>query len=494
MFEDKFTEIEYEIPSAAPFIVAQKIGGRDPIREKFYDMRSLAPNNFEAWHDTKLFYRQGKFMESFMDDCDINAPLAMYSPSYQRLGHDQLRTFFTWRTQVREGKYHAVSLSYVFLHVYELLNCIGAQFPTHGLDKLMDLWSAYRGEFPVLDTYIPGWLRDYHIYYQLPHSFEEFVDKHSLHSFYATQNLFDLSIEHSLDTWGKLGNYDYKASKFYDGNEEAMRTGFYFLLKAFERHFQNQGKQLSDMLFLRTDPIKWLPFEGAVFYPWLKQPDRVVKMSETEVYTCTNDYWIADRLTPYQHNYAVAAKLITQTEYCLRKAKKFKGIFNFLKNKKYFHQVHSQLTLSSWVGNNIFYENAITEALAYMQRVVVTVDTQNLHRIRQEAEVTQEKLIVEDAVTVVAPPPVAPAVPATTTQLDTPWESFKAVLTPTELDAIKILVTNPSQIKEFATMQGLMLEILVDGINEKAMDTVFDNIISDEMEVYGDYVNEVREW
>ena len=112
----------------------EKIGIReeDPVREQFNRMRDIAREdrylNFRSSHfynqkmqqeNAKLFYRQGMLMKDFRDAYAVTVPYASYYPSYQMMGYEQLRTFFTWRTQVREGRVEHVSLSYAFLYIYE---------------------------------------------------------------------------------------------------------------------------------------------------------------------------------------------------------------------------------------------------------------------------------------------------------------------------------------------------------------------------------------
>jgi len=38
-----------------------------------------------------------------------------------------------------------------------------------------------------------------------------------------------------------------------------------------------------------------------------------------------------------------------------------------------------------------------------------------------------------------------------------------------------------------------MLEVLADGINEKAMDYIGDNLMDDDFVLYDDYINQVKE-
>ena len=73
------------------------------------------------------------------------------------------------------------------------------------------------------------------------------------------------------------------------------------------------------------------------------------------------------------------------------------------------------------------------------------------------------------------------------------WQELKAALTDTEKTALLLLLRGESDIKKFADEQGIMLEILMDGINEKAMDLVGDNLLDGEFAIYEDYIEQVKE-
>jgi len=510
---DPFAEIEIE--SEAPAIQGQKITGLDPIREKFYDMRGLAPNNPANWHDAKLFYRQGKLMEDFADDCDHYEPLRMYSPCYQRLGYDQLRTFFTWRAMVRQGKFIEASPSYVFLHMYELLSGIGSRGPVDGLNQLLALWKAYSEPATIFDSYFPGWLKDYHIYYKLPHSFAEFIETHNLRNYFTELTMFDLSPENTLADWLAVSTYDISKSAFYKSgtdNRELMRIAFHKAIEAMDRRFQNLGKSLEDMFYYRSSTASWLPFDSAVFYPWLKQDDREVRLSPYQVYTCNNNKWTTRKLTPYKHKDELVGYFIKDLELQLRKILDFKGKLAMGTAKLNVAEALIEgMGTSMPELSQLFYDTA--KAVHYdLTRIVVTVDKQNVERIREEAEVTQDKLIVEegalpkenasatidtpqdDAHNIMSPPAVANSPCNTLSEETSPWTTLKNTLSAIELEALKIALENPEHIKSFADENGVMLEILADGINEKAMDTIGDNILvlSDTMAVYEDYLPEVE--
>jgi len=536
---DPFVEIEIESSEVA--MQGQKITPlvRDPIREKFYDMRSLAPNNPNTWHDAKLFYRQGKFMEDFTDDYDQIAPLSMYASTYQRLGYEQLRTYFTWRTKMQDGEFRDVPVSYLFLHIYELLNNIGAHDPAHGLVKLVRLWDAYRGQSKNLDESIATWLKDYHVYHELPHSFLEFVTKHSLRDLYRKTFLFDFDPETTLENWAGIAEYDMSA--FCTGeHRELMRTGFYHAAVAMQKHFESRSEGMVDFFYFESPKI-WWPFDDAIFHPTLSQTNRVVSISASEVYRYENGRWHTRDLTPYGFTNNSMGYFIMVMETALRDLVGFKG--KAIKGAARYKNAMSMFSKMTIVDElTHLFESVAKEVYRDATRIVVTVDTQNLSRIREEAEVTQEKLIVDENASQLCHSGLDPESSCNSlqTKLTTisineacptdfilkiagqarndgggndgggsndrdvgndvqiagnPWSTFKNSLTATELEALQISLSNPNDIKTFASTNNIMLEILADGINEKAMDTIGDNILelSDTMEIYEDYISEIKE-
>ena len=199
LVNDLFCEIEYEpfpVEGAGHFVSKpHKIEPpeKDEIRDLFYRMRDIARQSrsvfidYSRFYDRRVqqdnaivFYQQAVSMKDFEDEYTDQVPFSSYFPYYQMLGYEQLRTYFTWRTQVREGVVKPTSLSYVFLYIYELLNNVGVDSPEDGLAKLVSLWTAFRNHDHSIDKYVLRWFKDYYIYYNLPHTFQDFIEKHSL--------------------------------------------------------------------------------------------------------------------------------------------------------------------------------------------------------------------------------------------------------------------------------------------------------------------------
>ncbi|MCL2500535.1 MAG: TerB N-terminal domain-containing protein [Defluviitaleaceae bacterium] len=501
-----FAEIELEetpapveqktIPSSQP--IPQR--AFDPLRARFRDMRMIADYAPYAYqNDGWLFYEQAKFMADVTDDYPHRTAFSAFYPYYQRMGYEQLRTYFTWRTLVREGRYPFVGASYLFLYIYELLSCVGVSDPRDGLEKLTELWPFYREAVPSLDQYLPGWIKDFHICYELPHTFAAFVTERGLQRFY-TENAVAARKDTAQD-WVRRSGYDIKKSKFYIGNESLANKCITYVFDALRTWCASRNVVLDDLLFydVRRGEF-WKPFAQALYHPATNEPDRRVEMPGHEVYIRRGNRWTLEKAQPFTGTRELVGHIIRKTESCLRK---------YLKHKHKLTAdsrtlVHSERKLKA-SGLTLAAMDAEIEAAAAafqreLNRVEVTVDTGSLVKIREEAQDTQVKLTV-DEVKNVAPVPAAgvdvrsalssaPLMdrspeppPSIVLQVKPPpplssgWGAFAAALTDMEREALTILLRGEDDLKSLADAQGIMLEVLAEGINEKAADFVGDNVL-----------------
>jgi len=442
--DEIFAEIEYEhnpqnaAPAASQPVAQRK---RDPIREKFYDMRSLATYNPFARDDAALFYKQATLMADFEDDFPNPAAFSDYFPCYQRMGYEQLRSYFTWRTKTRRGETEPCDTSYTFLYIYELLNGIGG-----GLDELINVWTD-----PALDKYMPGWLKDYHIYYGIP-GFADFVSRHKLHAYYPEMFLWES--ENRLELWNSMANYDITKSKFYqDGYQEQMRDCFQAVAVT------DRLTSGSSQLIYTSKGAVWQPFRRAMFFDWKEQQDRTAHLPGGEVYHCKNGRWTADLPIWYSGRKEFFGYVIKKTEACLRQALGYKYKLNVKQNK-----------LDAAI------EAAVAEYHLSTTRTVVSVDHDNLARIREEALGTQDKLLVEEVEEIEEE------------TIETLEESGWDALTPTETAALRA-----PDFTAFALANNLMPEILADSINEKAADYLGDSLLDEDFIIYDEYKEMVEQ-
>lgn len=468
----------------------------DPIRQRFFDMRRIASDRPFARDDGELFYRQAKFMTGFTDDFEGDTKLSIYFPYYQHMGYEQLRTYFTWRTKVRKGEILPTSVSYAFLYVYELLSGIGADNPTDGLEKLVAIWDEFLRYGPVLGRYMPQWFKDYHIYYKLPHTFSEFVKEHNMYKYYPEMFLFDREVDNRLEIWNSISDYSVIGSKFYKGeNRQLFRDCFNFVLDEISAFCARRQYSIEKVFIYQYNRARlWFPFRKALFYPWLKQPDRKVSLPGQERYVCKNNRWTASSPIYYSNQKYYIGYIIKKTEACLRQVLKF----------KYKIKVDSHLLFSNYPDLkdiDDLIEKAVKVFLIDRSRTVVTVDHANLARIRKEALGTQDKLIVSydnggDQELETEVHEIEPDVEVRDSELgDNGWVALKNTLSTVEMKALTILLHGDMNIKTFADENGIMLEVLVDSINEKAADSIGDSILEldDDINIFNEYAEYVAE-
>jgi hypothetical protein len=488
---------------------------KDPIRQTIYTMRSLGKGNPLAESDPGVFYLQAQFMQEFSDDYTEKEALSTYYPSYQKLSYGQLRTYFTWRSKVRQGIIEQASGSYVFLYVYELLANIGVADSADGLDSLTALWLGYRQYEPKLDEYLPGWLKDYHVYYSLSDGFTDFVEKHQLYRFYPEMFLALPNNEECLQLWNSLSGYDINKSRFYqDEKQEMFAQCFAYVINELGNLCASRGCHINDLLvYSISNNTVWKPFLRALFFPWLEQSDRQVVLGNLEVYSCVQNNWTMHIPIPHARRRDVIGYLIKKTELCLRQALEY----------RYRISVDTDAVTSALAGLfgiNISCQDidsavqkAVSDYLNQLNRTVVTIDTQNLERIRSEASITLNRLLVPDQAAVegsaekkgVLPDDCITEADAISDEYPNPaadrWVLFAGSLSSVELEALCLLTaggSNPEvdsrlSLKTLADGNGMMLEALCSAINEKAMDHIFDVLIDvgQGIAIYDDYQADV---
>ena len=498
--EDEFAEVEidFDAPSQASAAPPQAVAPRapDPVRERFFEMRSLAPGGGFARHDAALFYRQAKFMEDFTDDYEGGAPFSMYYPCHQQMNSEQLRTYFTWRASARRGFYTPTALSYIFVHLYELLALIGVKGPEEGLDKLASAWFALRDEEPLLDQYLPQWLRDFHIYYELPRGFADFAADYGLHNHYRYEFSERFDGDDALAQWNALSSYDIMKSVFYkDNNAALMRDAFQAVIHSLRELCAGCEMAVGDIFKLpspRRGRASWTPFQHALFHPWLDQPDRDVRMPNGCLYECRKNQWTYYVSIPLPDRRDLAGYVLKKTESLLRQALQYRRVLHAdPKNANHSLSKLNERGISI-KALDAAVEKGVQQFYRELTRTVVSVDPGNLARIREEARGTRDKLIVpEDSAPVAVSAPVSP--PPSPAPADDPWAALREALSPLERQALALALQGGAGVRELAAAHNVMLEVLADGINEKAADLVGDNILSGEegMAVYDEYRGKV---
>lgn len=514
---DMFYEIEYNsslVSGVGKFVLKPQVINKpekDEIRDLFIQMRDIAREqrstydysrffDRNAQHDNAIiFYKQGMFMKDYEDNYSGNVPFSQYFPYYQMLGYEQLRTYFSWRTKVKHGNITDTSLSYAFLYIYELLNNIGVKDPQDGINKLMIFWKAFRINNKSIDTYVLRWLKDYHIYYNLPQSLKEFAKINNLSAYYPEITESD----DDFNLFCSVSKYDIRKSVFFaDETRKLIIDCFSYLIEKIRKDFDTAGMNFDDVLFRPTRTLVfWKPFKDALFYNWLKQPDRRTVLSKNEIYICNKNEWSFSTIITTEKGRQFIGYVLKHMETILRQVTKFK--FKLTSNIDMINQETMRKLKKAGLFIDKIVFDAVMNFYKEVTKTVITVDPAALARIRQEALVTQESLIVEDQIeqrnvslTQTKLPPdnnifadSSDSEPVLSVNI---WESLRVSLNDNEIKSLAVIAQG-GDIKSFADECGIMLEVLVDGINEKAMDCISDNLIDDNYYIYDDYIQQVKD-
>lgn len=499
---------------------------RDEKRELFLAMRDIARDNNSAYflntkfynkqvqhENSKIFYKQALFMKDFEDDYDKVVPFSSYFPYYQAMNYEQLRTYFTWRTKLRRGIVENTSLSYAFIYIYELINNIGVESPVDGLNKLVLFWKSFINFDMVIDKYVIKWIKDYHIYYELPYSFKDFLLINNLQNYYPNIAFYESGNNCDFERLSTMSKYNIKKSTFYSEEKQLVKDCSDFVINRLKNLFSKSDLEFENMIFQTSkSKLDWLPFEGALFYQHLKQTNRQIVLSNDEVYTYNQNKCLRSVLIARDSGKHLLAYIFKQMEAVLRKITNYK--FKITANVN----IINTETLLKLGALGISIEKVVTDATlefyADKNKTVVSVDVSALNKIRTEALQTQEKLSIPDngieQITIFNN--VLEVEKEDTKKnkeellvLKTPqkndvemeqgnvWLSFKNSLNEIELKALAIILKDDSDIKQFADENRLMIEVLVDGINEKAFDNIGDNVLEIDysINIYDEYRDKI---
>ena len=468
---------------------------KPPTPKLLRAMRSLVTMNCDAWQSrAELFLKQARLMAAYEDNYVYNGTVNQYFPTYDSLSDAQLRGYFTWRTAVRQGRVEKRGMSYASLYVYELLHLIGCRDAQDGYEKLHSFCEAYRALDPQIGGYIVHWEDEFVIYHGLDPklitwrwnalSYREQDD--AIHTMlHRTEH----TTEETMAAVCVLSSYRLERSKLYRAHTAEVNA---VVLRVLERAagYYEKHRQISffdDLIAVeQTAPVRL--FSSAVFQPPKEEPDRVYEVHPLRRYECVSGYWT---LHSYERPERAAQRL---------------GVF--LRGVDAGLRAHFGITaiqppkLKKWQAKIV--DEEITAFFAEQREAEarrVRLDFSQLARIRADADVTQERLIVEED----EEPPMMPIFELSPVVLPSSSEDTLSADSVTTEGAGDINGLDAAELRLLRTLlgdgdlawvrtEGRMLSVLVDGINEKMYDDFADTVIEgDPPAVVSDYQDELVE-
>ncbi|GIP23170.1 TerB N-terminal domain-containing protein [Paenibacillus sp. J22TS3] len=450
------------------------------------------------------FTNQAKVLADRIGDPAPFVPFMCYWPTYNDMTDPQQQWYFFWRSEVRNNRFPQTDLSYIFLHVYELINGVGWTEPISGLTQLIRLLTHYGGTFHQLQNYLFEWIFDFTLIHDLALEADhltslereperlpgEFLDMLLLSKFRESP------LQISMDMLLTLSDYDMKRSRFFQG-EGKVDLEYYI-----PRIMAVVDAYVTKMSSMRLIDL---------FSPETEQRTQRY-LFRSAIYDSTlSGFTISVSRLPVR-NHAPLRQYITQVlkfaENRLRKQLGFKGR---LKGIELEPQV--ELLIDRYLSKE--YNRKTTQS-------VIQIDTERLIQLQQDTEYVREMLTVEeegapaetyeeihtheDSVSGLIDQPDSsamdhdnPEVPSAgwgwdTGTLGEEWSLLAEALEEVHLRALLTLMSDSPELTRLAEDYGTLPALIIDEINHAAMEHIGDLIVSEDgvVEDYLDYVKTLK--
>lgn len=423
-----------------------------------------------------LFLNQAKLLEFYKDDYEGEYISHCYYPTYDMLSNRELRSYFAWRTKVRNGNVEPSCSCFAYLYLYELINGIGTGTPVEGLHKMDDFAAAYKEYDSSLMNYYANWRKSYIIYYNLSDSFLGGEEREGEEAHMAVLDSAQEQTDDAIAAAVKqLAPGWLNRSKFYKTHQTDMDRVIVRVLRRMHQHYSARSKRtFSEQLFGSRETYPVDLFCCAVFCDPLRHENSRYYITDSHYYECRNGYWTETSCFIDGHKRRKLENLMKTIDASLRVA---------LNDGKPIKSP-SQL---KWVTKVIEEEVAALLETQKQQEAAakrVQIDYSALAQIRREAAITQDKLATEEEMEEEAPPAVQPPPPQPETLPgDCPLDK-------TQYRLMQNLLYGGDT--SWVQREGKMVSVLLDSINEILYDVFQDAVIEDQ-QVVEDYIDELKE-
>lgn len=408
------------------------------------------------------FYLQGKLMALYEDHYDGKQSFLRYYPTYHDLTVGQARTYFTWRTKIRQNIYEKISDSYAYIYLYELLNGIGIKNPEEGLDKLITFNKNYAQKFsPEMGAYLERWIRDYIIFYNINKTNNIFFVKEQTNDKKYEQLLYpDQFSNHEVaESLIKLSNYKIRNCPLYKKSIEKFE---YLLVLIWHKilDLRNDGFDFFTSYIAYKNQMTIQLFSAAVFNHQLEPQTTSYEIDQIRKY-----FYDKEKNTWYCESY-----------WGLTGQKSIIG--NFL------HEVDREIRLCFNLGRNLkprkiekHYLEAIRDGIKEYQieeqklkQPKIEFNLSQLSTIREDAAGTRDSLLTEEELQ--AEQEEREQIEETV--VNDEQEDYG--LSSEEMATI-ILLLKGKDLNKYLKEHHLMAAVIIDNINEKLFDEFGDNVI-----------------
>lgn len=387
-------------------------------------------------------------------------PFKCYWPTYSDMDVQQQRWYFYWRSQARRDNFLPTDLSYIFIHIYELLNLVETPDPVQAAARIRTLWLAYRGEYPNLDHYLAEWGGDLlAVKAGITQALEWWANTLGMDGPIPPASILNAMIDNALRTqslealpyklWTLLSDYHPK-NKFYQKyNKNRMIDLAYgkAILVANTYYLNSINKTLIDQFVpTRTHHFKKQVFTSALIgFPF----PREIQLGSGR------DYVGATRLA------GTITSIMKYTENILRKQFKFSAKLSGIELPSDLAQ---QLDLAFQAAKP---EEKQPEPA---QPVSITLDHERVAALQQESRVVSEILATE-------PESTEKELLTDLEEARTLWKALSVLERRLLTGLFQHELNSTAQVEGFLQVEGGQAAAILESINKKSLVTLGDKII-----------------
>lgn len=440
------------------------------------------------------FYAQAKRMENYEDDTPWKGGFFQFLPTYGDLSPRQLRGYFGWRTQVRQGKYTQIPLSAAYIYIYELLNGIGVQTAEESLEKIEEFETNYfhnaEGSAGHLQT-LRRWKYDFCILRGLPaETARKYAEPgrvkrdEALAVLRRPDEYDDKQVFEALMTFSEKGRRE--SPVITSDMPRAQRL----FADAWRRAqtYEFQGMDLFTMCFGKMRRKPWFPMWRALYSEQKPNENRSYRLGKTRSYELNSRMWYTTAYDRSAFNLGMLRGFLHAADLQLRKYLKMGRPLRARENE-------------AWAGP---YIEAAIEAdrkeRAKEMQPEITINMEHLSKIRRDAAVTRDSLLTDEELGVTetaanAPDLNALTAPGGSQAADLAAEEEASPLTEAQTAIVQALIQGKPT-DSILRQEHMMPSVAADEINEALFDLIGDNLITsddDILQLVEDYREEATE-
>ena len=533
-YDKKIKKISKVIPVSTALKIMEMAESEPYCR--FREIRRLAMIEMKKKDESLQFFEQANALADIEDDFSEEIDTRNHITKagiYTHMNNAQLRSYMTWRSTFRTGCVPARKDTWILQYMCELIHGVGESSSLEIISKLKDILWRYGCTSKRLKKLAVEAIRDFYLCNEFDFSFVELIRMMGLESFFPYVCIAEKVKTGIFQVYSGLSSYKILKSQFYSQEKSGVIDEcFSHVLLQVEKFFATKGLDWHQVINgVPTERFSFRVFKSFDFYYETKKHYDDVSLCKGEVYTYTSGSWICSGV--FQGNPAapsIVGYIMKRMEAAMRNMYQYKNklspdvcsaVYNMADGSISANQVEEamldpefDLTIDRAVYR--FFEQEYPDILrekdAEIEQiihtpVVVYIDESLLADIREKADENLEKLLIiegeemDEEIDSEISNHIAVGETTKKVQVETmpnavsEWSAFAEALIEPARQALQIIIGKDRIDEQLFALSGqcnIMVEVLIEKINELALEYIGDMIIETDdkkVEMFEEYID-----